>query len=332
MKILHNEDIPLSLWRELLADNPYATPFQTPEWHNLFNSVDGLSSDAVAIYENERLLALVVVTIQKESGLKSYFSRRGVIYGNPLVAKDSFEALEYLLEQVKIIGKRNAIYLELRVYGEADLLFPYFNKQNFKAVPYLNITVFLKGLTLTDVINRMNYNRKREIRKTLDLGSVYNECNSEKELIDLYKILSDLYLNRVKLPLPSLSFFKSLWLSGIGKVFIVLHNGSVIGGSFCVVLPTRSIFTMYYCGLRDYGKGIFPTHLAVLAAMDFGIQNGLEYLDFMGAGRKDVEYGVRKYKSEFGGVLIECNRYLYINNKPLYFMGNVGLKLLKLLN
>jgi hypothetical protein len=41
----------------------------------------------------------------------------------------------------------------------------------------------------------------------------------------------------------------------------------------------------------------------------------------MGAGKPGSEYGVRDYKIQFGGELIEYGRYIRINQKLLYHIG-----------
>jgi lipid II:glycine glycyltransferase (peptidoglycan interpeptide bridge formation enzyme) len=118
-------------------------------------------------------------------------------------------------------------------------------------------------------------------------------------------------------------------MSPIGKVFVVLHNGNIIGGAFCLYTEQRSVYTLYYCSIREYHKRIFPAHLSILAAIDFGIKNGLEYLDFMGAGLKEKEYGVRQYKQEFGGEMIEYGRFRKVNNRFMFAIGEAGLWILR---
>ena len=86
---------------------------------------------------------------------------------------------------------------------------------------------------------------------------------------------------------------------------------------------------MYYCGKRDYKPFTFPTHLALVAAMDFGIKHGLLFIDFMGAGKPGIEYGVRDYKMGFRGVLTETGRYLRIESKLLYFIGVKEISIIK---
>lgn len=142
----------------------------------------------------------------------------------------------------------------------------------------------------------------------------------------VYNILKQNYKERVKLPLPDLDFFLRYFHTQELIVFGVLHNSEIIGGAFCPVLKNRKLFTFYYCGLRLYHKKIFPTHLAILAAMEYCIENSIPVFDFMGAGRPDVEYGVRKYKLEFGGDLLEYGRFIKINNRFLFYVGKLGIK------
>ena len=49
----------------------------------------------------------------------------------------------------------------------------------------------------------------------------------------------------------------------------------------------------------------------------------------MGAGKPNEDYGVREFKSKFGGELVEFGRFERINNHFLYLIGKTGLKILK---
>jgi lipid II:glycine glycyltransferase (peptidoglycan interpeptide bridge formation enzyme) len=193
----------------------------------------------------------------------------------------------------------------------------------------LNFTIELNDKKQEDILSGMNYNRRREIRLSLDNGAFHKVCESEDELRILYNILEELYKKKVKLPLPDYEYFRMLWQSKTGKVFVVMHQGKIIGGSICAFMDKISIYTMYYCGLRDYNKKIFPSNLAVLAAIVYAIQNGMKLLDFMGAGLKGEEYGVRKYKQEFGGTLNEYGRYRKILQPFWFKIGLKGIEMLK---
>jgi serine/alanine adding enzyme len=330
LEFLSNNDINLEEWNELLEISNYSSVFQSPKFYQLYNSVQGFKAEVFALRESSSLLALCVVTLQNEKGVRGYFSRRAIVYGGPILIENRVEVLNLLIEFVNNGIKRKAIYIEIRNYFDYSQYQTIYTNANWKLIPYLNFQLSLEN-SLDSVLGKMSYNRRREIKLSLAEGTIYREAYCRNDVEELYNILKDLYRYKVKLPLPSLDYFLLLFYSSIGKVFIVVHNSRIIGGAFCFVLQRNAIYTAYYCGLRDYHKKIFPTHLSILAAIDFGVRNNLEYLDFMGAGLKNKEYGVRKYKKEFGGNLIEHGRFVKINNILLYNLGKIGLKMLRIL-
>jgi serine/alanine adding enzyme len=329
MKVIQNRQVDKDKWSELIENNPFASPFQSQPFYEYYNSVNSLSADVFAVEENSEYTALSVITLQKEDGFKGYFSRRGIVYGGPLIANNNQYSILLLLNNLIDYYRSKLIYIEIRNFFDYSHLSGLWNYNNWQFLPYLNIKITLKNRQFEEIVTDMKYNRRREIRLSLERDAVYKECETMSELERLYQILEDLYKTHVKLPLPNYEFFNALWKSEIGKVFVVVHNNEVIGGSFCVILKNHSIYTMYYCGLRDYDKKIFPTHLAVLAAIEYGKNNGMEYLDFMGAGLKGESYGVRKYKQEFGGDLNEYGRYRAILQPTLFKIGSQGLEILK---
>jgi len=331
MKLLHNSEIQIEKWNDLRIRSSHSSPFQTFEFFHLNNSVPGLSAEVYAVEDSGELKSLCVITIHKESGMKAYFSRRAIIYGGPLFIDNDFYSVIFLLENVGHEFNKKVIYIEVRNYTDYNNLKPLYIKTGWHWLPYLNIKLPLKNKSLNGVLGIMKYNRRREIKQSLNEGAIYREANNIQEVENLYLILKEIYLNKIKLPIPKLDFFLAIYRSIIGKVFIVLHNEQIIGGAFCFFLENESIYTMYYCGKRNYHMKIFPTHLSILAAIEFGIKKKLEYIDFMGAGVNGKEYGVRKYKLEFGGELVEEGRYIKINNQLLYKIGGIALKLMKML-
>jgi hypothetical protein len=321
-------------WDNLLLNSPFTTPFQTPAFFDFINSVSGLSAEVFAIEENNGISSLCVITFQKEKGINGFFSRRAIIYGGPLIliVKNRDLTLDILLSYINKELKHKAIYGETRNFNDYSGEKISFIENGWKYLPYLNYKISLQGKSRDDILIAMNYNRRREIQLSFKEGADAKEASNTEEVVVLYKILFDLYKNRVSLPLPGLEFFIKLFNCPIGKVFIVKHNNCIIGGSFCFYYPANSIYTMYYCSLRNYHPKIFPTHLAIMAAVDFGIENNLKWLDLMGAGKPDQEYGVRKYKSEFGGELVEHGRFIKIYNPVLFQLGKLGLSIIKKVN
>lgn len=327
MERRHNHQVEIPLWEKLLADSTFSSPFQTPDFYRCCNSVERFSADVFAIEESGVYQSLMVVTVQRERGIPGYFSRRGIIYGGPLHSGGQ-KSLACLLNWVNEYYEKKLIYIETRNLFDYRPYLTVYDACGWNYQPWLNVRNQLKNATLDTIMARFNYNRRREIRQSLAEGATWSEVQSMEEMDSVYEILSRLYKKRLKLPLPSKDFFVRLWQNAIMKAFAVWHNGKIIGGAFCPVMTGKAIYTMYYCGERNYHPRIFPTHLAILAALEYGLKAGCRYLDFMGAGRPDREYGVRKYKLEFGGDLVEEGRFIRIMDPFLYRLGKVGLTVL----
>jgi lipid II:glycine glycyltransferase (peptidoglycan interpeptide bridge formation enzyme) len=73
---------------------------------------------------------------------------------------------------------------------------------------------------------------------------------------------------------------------------------------------------------------IYSGVLAIKASIEYAANNGLKYVDFLGAGKPYEVYGVQEFKARFGDDLVNYLRFIKINNKVLYNLDRIGLKVL----
>jgi serine/alanine adding enzyme len=330
--MLINYEIKESQQKNLLISSGYNSPFQSFEFLEFINLNDRYHADIFAIEDdNGVLVCSMLICLQKEEGLKAFFSKRAIVYGGPIILENHEEVrkgLALLLKETKKYYNRKAIYLEIRNSLSYEKYSSIFNTEGWSFLEHLNVQLDLKEKSLNDVLSNMSYNRRREIKLSFKQNAKVNESTDENEIHQFYKLLKNLYTTRVKLPLPSESYFQNMSKTSIGKVFIVSHESNIIGGAFTFVDNKSGIYTMYYAGNRNYHKKIFPTHLAIIGAIEFAIANKYKMMDFMGAGKPGVKYGVRDFKLQFGGDLVEHGRFINILNPLMYNIGKVGLKIL----
>lgn len=327
MHAIIDKEISLAAWNDLIMLSSCSSPFQTPEFHAFFNSLPGFSAVAVGIEDGGRLLALVVATIQKEKGVKGYFSRRAIIYGGPVLLNDTFHTLPVLIKELNRLLKGKVIYTETRNFNDYGFCKDVFAEQGWSYQPYLNFHLACTSYEVT--WNQLNNNRKRQISKALKSGVTIKEAASTEEVKAFYDILKTLYGSRIKKPLPSYRFFETFYKSAIGKYFLVHYQDKIIGGIMCPTLKGKAIYEFYICGLDQEYKEASPSVMATWAAIEYGYKTGFQNFDFMGAGKPDENYGVREFKEKFGGELVEHGRFIKINNKFLYKLGVAALSLLK---
>lgn len=325
MRILLNEEIPVSRWKDFINLNQYGSPFQTAEYFNFFNSIPGQSASAIAIANNDQITALAVVTLQKESGIKSYFSRRAIIYGGPLLTDDSSgTSLNILFSEINRIIKRKVIYAETRNFFNYEKYIAIFQDAGWMYQSYLNYHLCCN--TKEEVWSKLNTNRKRQITKAVKCGVISKEAQSVEEVKAYYFILNNLYKKKIKKPLPRRDFFIELFNRQLAKFFLVHYKNQIIGGIVCPILAAKAIYEFYVCGLDQEYKEASPSVMATYAAIEHACLNGIKYFDFMGAGKPDDDYGVRDFKSKFGGNMVEYGRFIKIFDPNLYNLGSAIMK------
>ena len=363
MKITYNiNDIDPVAWENLIQSSPTATWFQTREAYNFFASLSFLEPFVVAVMgsltpnpspsgEGSRmqlppqvttplssrrgaggeatLKGLIVGYIQKNGGkLKQYFSRRAIITGGPLLTNDiKDEELSTLLNATIKHLRKKAIYIETRNLNDYSLWRKTFEDNGFKYEPHLNFHVNTESVEGAQ--SNIGKHRWKYIRISLRDGANLVENPSLEQIKKFYTILQELYRTKVKMPLFPFEFFEKLTSINSAHFLLVEHEGEIIGGSLCVCLKGRTVYEWVKCGDEHYLKNIRPSSVATWLGIKYSAENGCPRYDFMGAGKPNEPYGVRNFKAEFGGKLVEHGRYLHVCKPLLYNMGKLAVKILK---
>ena len=351
IKILTYHEIDQQQWQELIETSPIATWFQTPEAYEFYASLpEEMTPFALGIEENGHLAGVIVgYTTQEKNPIKQLFTARSIITGGPLLDEHiSDEALSALLSAVKNLPILNPslkgrtldttkqspfpsgragvglpIYIETRNFHDYSKWKSVFEANGFAYQPHYDIHVHCNAQ------HQMSEQRIRQVKKALKNSATICEAQSEQEIRDWYEILYKLYCEKVRTPLFSEEFFLRFYRNGVGKYLLVKHQGKVIGGMMCPILNDNAIYEWYVCGLDEDYREMYPSVVATYAAIEYAKQNGLPLFDFMGAGKPDIPYGVRDFKMEFGGQLVEHGRFLCIRKPLLYWIGRLGVKWIK---
>ena len=332
-------------WSALVGKSSTGTWFQQPEAYVFYARmpellepfVIGVTGDGLRVTGDgakETLRAVCVGYVTKErSRLKQFFTRRAIIPGGVCLADDCSQAeAEALLVAVRSRLERKAIYIETRNYNDYSRWKEAFAHAGFAYQPHLNFHIDCSDRSAMDA--RLSDVRRRQLKKAAKSGAtVKSEGITEAEVQEFYRILSRLYKTKVKSPLFPLEFFLTFLRNETGKYLLVQYEGKVIGGMMCPIFanPERScIYEWYVCGLDSDYKEQYPSVMATYAAMDYAASNGIKRFDVMGAGQPGVPYGVRDFKSEFGGTLVENGRFVSVQNRLLFRIGSWAVKLIKM--
>jgi lipid II:glycine glycyltransferase (peptidoglycan interpeptide bridge formation enzyme) len=340
IKLLTYHNIDQQQWQSLIKASATATWFQTPESYAFYASVpDEMEPFAIGVSEDNKLQGLIVGYITHEKNpLKQFLTRRAIIVGGPLLDENiSAEALAALLKALSRsscrysptltdINRHSPIYIESRNFHDYSKWKTIFEQSGFAYQPHLN---FHQDCTKENILSSMSESRRRQIKKAIKNGVEIVEASSIKEVKAFYDILFDLYRNKIKTPLFAWTFFKDFYIQSYGKYFLVKYQDTIIGGIMCPILQGKAIYEWFVCGLDDVYKNQYPSVMATYAAIEYANEHNIPLFDFMGAGKPREAYGVREFKARFGGELVEHGRFLCVRKPLLYWIGKMGVKLLK---
>lgn len=329
-RILTYYEINPSAWQKLVDESPYATWFQTQEAYQFYAAnKEEMTPFAYGIERNGELRAVTVGYITRENNaVKQYLTRRAIIIGGPLIANDATEHdVERLLRVVTLELHSQAIYIETRNFNDYSSWKSIFQQCGFSYQPHLNFHID----TTSEEIAQSNIGKHRwkYIRLSIRDGATMVENPTIEQVRECYELLKELYTTRVKTPLFSWNFFEKLYYQPNARYLLVELEGKIVGGTVCVCLPNKALYEWFVCGNDYYRKGIRPSSVATWYGMQYAARNGYPLFDLMGAGRPDEPYGVRDFKAEFGGKLVEHGRFLCVRKPLLYWIGKLGVKLLK---
>ena len=308
-------------WSELVRTSETGTWFQSPEAYDFFASLPELMEPFVyGVERAEKLCAVCVGYVTKEPNpIKQFFTRRAIIIGGVVVAANcAKEDIVILLNYVRKELKPKSIYIETRNFNDFSPWKEAFEAAGFVYKPHLNFHV-------DPATNNLSDNRKRQLKKS---DAVVSEGVSELEIREWYEVLSELYRTKVKTPLWPIDFFLEAYRQGIAKFLLIKHEGRIIGGSM-VVADERTVYEWFECGLNAECKDQYPSVMATWGGIQLAHQSGCMRYDMMGAGEPGVPYGVRDFKAEFGGQMVEHGRFLCVCKPMLYRLGVCVVKILK---
>ena len=346
-KIQTYEQIDRDEWNRLVQASATGTWFQTPEAYEFFASMPEMfapfvfavtgtheSNSGAMNEETLRGVCAGYVTVERNP-IRQFFTRRAVILGGPTLADDATEeevttlmsAVKTFLSSKGTVSGCSPIYIETRNFHDYSRWKEAFSKAGFEYRKHLNFHI---DCTDKDgMYERMSETRRRQIRKAISSDVKTMEAQSEQEIADWYYILAELYRRKVKTPLFPLSFFIEFYRQKRGVILLVKYGEKVIGGMMCPIFDGKCIYEWFVCGMDNEYKNQYPSVMATWAAMEYATGYTIPMFDIMGAGVPGVPYGVRDFKAEFGGEMVEHGRFLHVAKPWLYKIGTLGVKVLK---
>lgn len=328
--IIDLKEIDKKKWNDFISNHPDGNIFQTPKMFEVYKRTKNYNPIVVSIIDDsDNIEGILLAVIQKESsGLFGRMTSRSIIFGGPIVNSENPFILDLLLKEYSSLIKNKAIYSQFRNFSiQSASKKDIFYKYGFVLEDHLNILVDLT-IGVDELWKRTKRNRKDGIIKGKKQGFEFVIQDKLHTTESFYKLLKDSYAN-IKLPLPDQSFFQKINIEALGnsKWFILKFNGEpkiiLCAFQFNKVLQA---FFIGICQESEFLK-LRPVDFFYWEVIKWASERELNYFDWMGAGKPDKEYGVRNFKLQYGGEVINCGRFEKVHKPILFSTGKLGLKI-----
>ena len=331
MQILLNKDINRTQWASFVESHPKGNVFQTPEMFDVYMQTPGHEPHVIALEHDKQLVGVLLWVVMREKGIKARFSARSIIQGAPLAKDDKPEYIVALLEAYEKMRDTSVIYSQVRNHFEMLTVNDTFQHCGYRFESHLNFIITLDNEEA--VWNRIGKGRIKQIKKAQKNGlyvDVYEPGQITDELIVWgYDVIRSVY-QRAGLPLTDLEQIRAVNKQGILVMFAVRNADEEMLGCRFGLLYKNSIYG-WYAGSYSQFYSLFPNDILIWETLRWGIQKGYKTFDYGGAGEPNKPYGVRAFKQQMGGELVNFGRYEKIHRPFMYKIGVLGMKMLKLL-
>lgn len=316
--LIGQNSIELQLWESFLNDHPEGNIFQSPAYYNLHLAHKNYEPYVLFVKKKSELIGLMVIIHQKFKLLNksSKLTSRFIIQGGPLIKNKDHKALELLLQSFLKL-KNKALYTEMRNISDNSWMKSILEKYKFTFTPHLNLIHDLSEDENTRW-SKIKSTRKKHInrskRNNLDINQI--KRNDIESFKNIYGIIRNVY-REINLPMPNWDYFL-IALNTLDeniRVFVASKSGKIIGARIVLVYK-QVIFDWYAGGIKD--SKLFPNDRLPWEIMNWGGINGYKFFDFGGAGVPNKKYGVRDFKIQFGGDLVNYGRYYNYHFPRIY--------------
>lgn len=308
----------------------FGTVFHTPYLYDVYLTTPNHEPYAFfAIDDNKQIKAMLTGFIQTvKPGVFRHVSNRSVMMQSPLF--DNQDALTYLIRGYNLWIKNKAIYTEIRNHIIDD---DYLKKLEFGDYKWEGHYNIIKELPINQDLLWKTIGRKRKdgINKAKKCSFRVVDIISKTTVCDFYELLSYQYAT-LGLPIPEISFFENCVSQDINnycKYFQLLEDECV--RIALLSFQYKNTLHAFFIGIDQDPEFIIkrPVDFFYYEVMKWCVNNNVKYFDWMGAGKPDVEYGVRKFKLQYGGELKNFGRYHLIHAPLRFQVAKSGFKIIQ---
>lgn len=329
MQIVNPLSVDRSLWQSFVDNHPNGTIFHTPF---IFDAYDIARHHPFALFalDSDNSIQAMLVGFVNEviPGPFSSLTKRAIVLHSPIYY--SVNALKELMETYLNTINKQVIYSEIRNHTIDNEYNDVVIGMGFTREGHYNIVKKMPE-NEKELWNGIGRKRKDGINKAKKFNFSFVESHDKNVVNDFYCLLFEQY-RKIRLPHPDKQFFMNLLNldSDNNCRFFQLSENNEIMISLCA-FKYKHVLYAFYIGISQNAVFIRkrPVDWFYFEVMKWCMNNDVEYFDWMGAGKPGDDYGVRDFKKQYGGYLVDYGRFKYVHSKIKFFFAELGFKIVQ---
>lgn len=311
-----------SQWEEFVCNHPDGNIFQMPCMFDLYQLTKRRKPSPFFVFDGEELVGLLIaVQLKNVFPPLTFFTRRQIIFGGPLIKNNDSAILLALLDALFRKTARSVVFTEVRNYRLGLSLKPVYEEAGFYYKSYLSVSVDMNRKA-GELWASLSPIRKESIEKLRLVNHVIKELTDGEEYQMAWKMLRKSFLAKGRF-MPPYSLMKVLQSSKILtphiRASVLYVNNSIKAAVWFLILGDRAQLWLDAHVLDEKEQWMFDGFLwkCMLKLKN----DGIRHLELGSGGKPGQDIALRQYKKSYGGMIHESGRFFYVHN---WFLWNLG--------
>ena len=314
-------------WEKFVYDHPDGNIFQMPCMYEIHQNTKHQKPLTFFAFDNDELVGvLMAVHFINTFPPMSFFTRRQIVFGGPLIKENDSGILLALWDALFHQTAKAVVYTEIRNYRLGLSLKPVYEEAGFYYESYLTVTIDMNRKS-GELWASLSPDRKENIEKMGQVSHVVKELEDDKEFLDAWHILNGTILSKGR-PLSHRSMMYAIRESKALMPYLrtrgLFINGKMKATIWLLLFDDKASVWMEGNMLDDSEQWLYDGFLwGIIQELQ---SEGIRFFEMGNGGKPGQDFYIRQYKKSYGGMVRETGRYIYVHN---WFLWNLGRRFYK---
>ncbi len=309
-------------WVDFVNNHPDGSIFQMPWMYDLHKLSRFQKPVVYFAFDGSKMVGVMMAVNYRNAVFPlSWFTRRQIVFGGPLVADNDRGTLLALLDAMVKNRTQKPVYSEIRNLRLGLSLKPVFENAGFYYESYLSVVIDMNRKS-GEIWESLSPERRTNIKRLENVLYTIRDMQGLKDMADVWKIIR-CSVGRKGRPVPHKSMFRVIEELEMLKPYLKIKGFELKGQ-----LKAVAVFLKYRKKAFVWMEGHCFDHASdwMYDGFLWGVMQelgseGVRYINMGTGGRPGKDFFYRQYKKSYGGMIKETGRYIYVHN---WFLWNLG--------